>query len=177
MKNKLTFVIPECYVDTNLVELLLDCNVNHQHCCSKVVGTMIKSYGDSFAIGIIDKDKVELGYLRECDVLAQKGHLTIHKHRERHHYLITIAPAVDKFILDCAKEQNVDLDGFYLPSNLKSFTRETKQVTSNKDGRFKQLFSVIAGNSEMMALKNVLKYLSEYQYKVDLNELKSLFAE
>ncbi len=58
MKRKILNVMPECYVDTNLIEYLLDGVVNHQHCCSKVVGQLNNTFADKFAIGIIDKDKV-----------------------------------------------------------------------------------------------------------------------
>lgn len=97
MKRKILNVMPECYVDTNLIEYLLDGVVNHQHCCSKVVGQLNNTFADKFAIGIIDKDKVELGYIQDCDEIAKTEHLTLLKHKSRHHYLITISPAVDKY--------------------------------------------------------------------------------
>lgn len=175
MKQKLLHVIPECYVDTNLIECLLNHCVNHQHSCSKVVGTMKDKFADSFAIGIIDKDKVEMGYLSLCDILAQTEHLTLYKHKTRHHYMITIAPAVDMFVLDCAKEQGVAVEDFDLPSELKAFTKVTKQVTSNTDSRFKALFYAIQQNTEMIALKQTLQYLNDTMYKVNLDVLKSLF--
>ncbi len=175
MKLKLLHVIPECFVDTNLIEYLLNSGVNHQHCCSKVVGTMKEKYGDSFAIGIIDKDKVEMGYLGECDVLANSKHLTLYKHKFRHHYIITVAPAIDGFVLDCAKEQSVNLEEYGLPSELKAFTKITKQVTSNTDGRFKSLFSVIDQNPEIVALKSVLTYLNGTRYQADADALKLFF--
>ena len=118
-QNKLLHVMPECFVDTNLIEYLLNAGVNHQHCCSKVVGQLKSTFADKFAIGIIDKDKVQLGYIQECDVIAQTEHLTLMKHRERHQYLITIAPAIDKFVLDCAQEQMVDVKAFCLPDELR----------------------------------------------------------
>lgn len=176
MKQRLLHVIPECFVDTNLIEYLLNSGVNHQHCCSKVVGTMKDKYGDSFAIGIIDKDKVEMGYLGECDVLANSEHLTLYKHKCRHHYMITVAPAIDGFVLDCAKEQSVSIEEYGLPSELKAFTKVTKQVTSNTDGRFKSLFSAIDQNSEMSALKSVLTYLNDARYKADTDTLKAFFS-
>ena len=74
---KLLDVMPECYVDTNLIEYLLNAGVNHQHCCSKVVGQLNTTFADKFAIGIIDKDKVQLGYLAECDLIVQSKHLSI----------------------------------------------------------------------------------------------------
>ena len=94
MKRKILNVMPECYVDTNLIEYLLDGVVNHQHCCSKVVGQLNNTFADKFAIGIIDKDKVELGYIQDCDEIAKTEHLTLLKHKSRHQYLITISPAV-----------------------------------------------------------------------------------
>lgn len=141
--NRLLHVMPECFVDTNLIEYLLNAGVNHQHCCSKVVGQMNSTFADRFAIGIIDKDKVLLGYIQECDIIAQTRHLTLMKHRERYQYLITIAPAVDKFVLDCAQEQMVNPDCFGLPNELKKFTDESKRVSSNSDPRFKALFAAI----------------------------------
>lgn len=58
MKQKMLLnVLPECYVDTNMIEYLLDAGVNHQHSCSKVVGQLNTAFSDRFAIGIIDKDK------------------------------------------------------------------------------------------------------------------------
>ena len=48
--RKLLNVLPECYVDTNLIEFLLDAGVNHQHSCSKVVGQLNTTFADSFAV-------------------------------------------------------------------------------------------------------------------------------
>lgn len=175
MKQKMLNVLPECYVDTNLVEYLLNAFVNHQHCCSKVVGQLNSTFADRFAIGIIDKDKVELGYLRECEELAKTKHLTLMKHRTRSQFLITIVPAVDGFILDCVKAQSIDPKAFDIPSDLKGFTKISKSITSNTDVRFKRLFAAIKDNPEVVVLKQALKYLNEMQYKVDIVRLQSLF--
>lgn len=168
--------MPECFVDTNLIEYLLNAGVNHQHCCSKVVGQLKSTFADKFAIGIIDKDKVQLGYIQECDIIATTEHLTLMKHHERNQYLITIAPAVDKFVLDCAQKQMVDVKAFGLPSELIKFTKESKSVSSNSDPRFKSLFAAIKNNSEIHTLKMALKYLCENQYSSDSAYLKELFV-
>lgn len=174
-QDKLLHVMPECFVDTNLIEYLLNAGVNHQHCCSKVVGQLNSTFVDRFAVGIIDKDKVQLGYIQKCDIIVETEHLTLMKHRERHQYLITIAPAVDKFVLDCAEKQNVDVGDYGLPKELKRFTDESKRVSSNSDPRFKSLFAAIKNNSEIHSLKMALKYLCENQYSSDNAYLKELF--
>lgn len=168
-------VMPECYVDTNLIEFLLNAGVNHQHCCSKVVGQLKTTFADRFAIGIIDKDKVEMGYIGECDVIAQTRHLTLMKHREKCQFLITVGPAIERFVLDCSKDCGVNTEDYGIPSELKAFTDISKRVTSNEDKRFKALFEAIKNSQEVSALQNVLKYLSEKKYNADLDYLKQLF--
>lgn len=87
--HKFLNVLPECYVDTNLIEYLLDASVNHQHSCSKVVGQLKTTFGDKFAVGVIDKDKVELGYIGECSEIAKTKHITLLKHKTKCQYLLT----------------------------------------------------------------------------------------
>lgn len=176
-QTKLLNVIPECYVDTNLIEYLLNAGVNHQHSCTKVVGVLKTNFSDKFAIGIIDKDKVKLGYIEDCNEIATSQHLTLMKHKEKHQYLITIRPAIDGFILDCAKEQRVDTKTFGIPSTLKDFTKESKSITSNNDPRFKSLFKAIKDNKEIINLKNTLKYLCDNKFKSDLQTVKDIFEK
>lgn len=177
MSQKLFCVIPECYVDTNLIEYLIDAKVNHQHSCTKVVGLLKNQYKDEFAIGIIDKDKVQLGYIQECDEIATTKHLTLLKHKSRSQFLITIKPAVDRFILDCAEEEGIDLKEYDLPAKLKEFTKESKSVTSNSDDRFKSLFKAItfSGSREFLNLKSSLEYMIQNRYNTDLSILKAKF--
>lgn len=60
MRHPLLNVITECYVDTNLARTLLNAGkVNHQHACSKVCRTMDRRFNDTFAVGIIDDDKLK----------------------------------------------------------------------------------------------------------------------
>lgn len=176
MKQKIFDVMPECYVDTNLIEYLLGASVNHQHCCSKVVALLNGKFADAFAIGIIDKDKFELGYIKECDVIAKTKHLTLMKHKSRPQYLITIYPAIDKFVLDCSKEQGVQTEKFGIPSNLKEFTKISKSITSNSDVRFKNLFNAIKKSSEFCILKRTLQYLLGHKYETDMSQLSSYFC-
>ncbi|MDE5744967.1 MAG: hypothetical protein K2H84_04820 [Paramuribaculum sp.] len=177
MKPKFLRVIPECYVDTNLIEYLLDAKVNHQHSCTKVVGLLKNKFKDQFAIGIIDKDKVEMGFLKECDEIAKTTHLTLLKHRDRKQYLITIHPAVDRFILDCAEAENVNPEAFNLPSKLNEFTKISKSVTSNTDTRFKALFQAVKLNREFRNLQNSLSYMIINNYQIDDLKLRELFEE
>lgn len=178
MRRRILDVIPECYVDTNLTEWLLKAGVNHQHSCSKVVNLLKTTFSDGFAVGIIDKDKEEpgAGYMREFDEIGATRHLTLLKHKAKSHYLITVRPAMDCFILDCAREQGVNPEDFGLPGNLKAFIKVSKSVTSNTDKRFRALFDAIKDNAEIGHLGKTLAYLCESRYEVDADTLKMLLS-
>lgn len=153
--EKLFNVIPECFIDTNLIEFLLNAKVNHQHCCNNVVKAL-NNKKDEFAIGIIDNDKRAVAYIKDCEKIRETKRLNFFKHRERNQYLITISPAADRFILNIAEEQGVDISNFELSINFKEFLKETKTETSNKDQRFKKLFKEIKNHKEISLLQKVL---------------------
>lgn len=169
--EKLFNVIPECFIDTNLIEFLLNAKVNHQHSCNNVIKAL-NDKKDEFAIGIIDNDKRKVAYINDCKEIIKTKHLTLFKHKERNQYLITIDPAADGFILDCTIEQGIDVSHFGLPINLKDFLKETKTITSNKDQRFKKLFKEIKNHKEISLLQKVLTYLCENKYQSNVEEIK-----
>ncbi len=174
--EKLFNVIPECYIDTNLIEFLLNAKVNHQHCCNNVIKAL-NNKKDEFAIGIIDKDKRAVAYINDCEKIREINRLNFFKHRERNQYLITISPAADRFILNIAKEEGVNLSDFDLPTEFEDFLEETKTKTSNKDQRFKKLFKEIKNHKEISLLQKVLTYLCENKYQSNVEEIKALCNE
>lgn len=143
MKRRTDFIIPECYVDTNLVETLV-CSggCNHQKGCNQVAKVMKEKFANRFAVGMIDADKRRPGYLNEFRKIATSEHITLLHHSSRQHFIILIHPAADGFILSCAEAANIDMGKFELSPELKEFTTQTKNVMSNKDSRFKKFTSV-----------------------------------
>ena len=92
--------------------------------------------------------------IHNVNEFAEIGHtdsLYFYKHPDKAHFLIMIDPAVDRFILKCAKEEKVEMKQFDLSDELRSFTAQTKQVSSKEDTNFKKLFHEIK-SAEMKAL-------------------------
>ena len=119
------YFVPECYVDTNLVESLLETDgVNHQKGCNTVINTMKgKVLNDGFAVGVIDSDKRQPSYVKEFVEIAKSEHLSLMKHNTKSHYLVMIKPAMDQFILDCAEAQNISMSDYNLVSDLEGFKK------------------------------------------------------
>lgn len=167
------YIIPECYIDTNLVEtLLVTDGCNHQKGCNTVVKTMQQKFSNAFSVGIIDEDKRQVSYVQEFQEIVRTSSLRLKKHNAKPHYLIMVSPAMDAFLLKCAEERGVSLEEFGYPSRLKDFTSLTKSVTSKNDPAFKRLFRALEGASEMVVLKRWLEYLKEHQYACDVEMLK-----
>ncbi|KAA6313251.1 hypothetical protein EZS27_035948, partial [termite gut metagenome] len=122
MDNKDFCIIPECYIDTNLIETLLSIKrCNHQKGCNNVVKTMEGKLKDGFAVGIVDNDKKQAAYTKEFKEVCKKDSLALYKHPDKPHYLIMISPAVDAFILKSSTEAGVCPEDFKLSPDLDDF--------------------------------------------------------
>lgn len=166
MNRRADFIIPECYIDTNLVETLIcHAGCNHQKGCNQVAKVMQEKFAERFAVGVIDADKRRPGYLCEFKKVATGAHLEVYRHKSRPHFIVMVHPAIDGFILSCVENGDIDLSVFGLPTKLKDFTKQTKDVLSNKDERFRSLFRAMSDVGEMATLKKLIEYLCETSYR------------
>jgi len=171
-------IIPECYADTNLVETITNSyqGFNHQKNCNKVGSTMQIKFADVFALGIIDKDKKSIVYLKEFEQVAIFEDLFLFKHPNKHHYIIQIFPAIERFILKSAEEVGVDLSLFGLPSDFEELKRITKRQTSKLNPALRNLFNELKNKnaSQIVTLSNWISYLKENTYNSEIEEIIEL---
>jgi hypothetical protein len=157
---------------------------NHQKGCDKLLKEMeeVKKLNDGFALGIIDKDKKIRKYTEEFVLIAKiEGRLELLKHPKKNHYLIFICPAIEVFILECAKEANVTLEEFNLPPDLEDLRKITKTSVSEDNDtntqNFKNLFRSFLGARTVKSLINCINYLQKHPYNADKEELKRILGE
>ena len=183
-------IIPECYVDTNLIGALLGGNVNHGLGCTGVTNIMINKKKNQFAVGIIDYDKVTPTYLSEFNRLSCRTLprykatdndvcIYLYQHKIRPHYLIVIEKAIERLIIRCAALSGVKMEDYHLPGSLEGLKAVTKHKASNKDYMLQQLFNALleSGNSDLLALRETLRYLVTVQQNADAQELKRIFNQ
>lgn len=158
-------VIPECFVDTCLTETITAATgFNHQKGCGTVGKLMQSKLSDRFALGIIDKDKKQLPYLNQFALIGTKGAISVHKHNDKHHYIIQIQPAIESFILNAVVVKNINLADYNLPLTLKELCKVTKQETSKKNPVFKKLFRDLSDTPEFALLADLIKYIATNTY-------------
>ena len=172
-------IMPECYVDTNLIETLAPPSgkgYNHQKGCGTVTSKMKKQFSDRFALGIIDRDKQQVEYLNEFNEEIRCGSLILHKHNTKHHYIIQINPAVETFFVTNARQAGISLSDHNLPIDFNLLKKESKQEISKNDQRFKNLFRAIknAGSKEFMVLGKWVEYLRDNNYQARIEDLKGI---
>ena len=173
-------IIPECYVDTNLIETLVRPDgrgYNHQKGCSTVAKVMTEhiQLKDGFALGIIDKDKREIDYIQDFDIIVDSEQLQLLKHPKKHHYFIRIVPIMERFILTNAEEVGIDLKEYGLSSDLTTLCKMAKKVDSKEDVKFKRLFKDLKkkGASGIIKLADWVSYLKENNYNANLDYFKN----
>lgn len=171
-------VLPECYVDTCLIETLVPpgSHYNHQKGSGTVAKKMKTFFEDRFALGVIDKDKRELYYLKEFTLVTSKHTLELYKHNTRHHYIILINPAIESFILTNATAAGISIASFGLPESPDEFRKISKSMNSKRDPRFRKLFNALVKSEgeEIMLLITWISYLKKENYDADIEILKSM---
>jgi len=167
------YVLPECYFDTVLVKSILRVNrINHQKNCYKVESA-IKGI-DDFAVGIIDRDKVSIGYLKECNLEIKQNNLFLWKHKTKKHYIIQLVPGLEKWIVNVIAEGNVAVEDLNLPEDFEGLKDYTKYKFVNESEELKNLCKrLVNSDSKTMAtLSNWLNYLFKHNRNADINILK-----
>lgn len=175
-------IIIECYIDTKLIKALVPprTKYNHQKGCPKVVKVMQDNFKDDFSIGIIDRDKKELGYANEFDLVIEvPNNLQLFRHQNKNHYLIFICPAVEKWIISCALDAGILLSDYDLPNDFRSLMKITKTSKDENDDEFstnfRELFKALKTENpaKIAVLTFWIEYLKANPYQADLDFIRS----
>ena len=105
------YFVPECYFDTVLLKKLLQTKkrLMHRKGCNNVMRDLESKRLESlFAVAIIDKDKTELSYLKECENLYDADKLILWKHQKQNHFIIQLNPPLEKWIIEILDECKIE---------------------------------------------------------------------
>ena len=91
--------------------------------------------------------------------------------------MLCVCKAAEDFLLSCAKELQLDLSEYNLPSTLEELKEVTKNTESDKDTRIKHLINALRESSEMSRLDRTVNYLQDKQFAADIKELTVIFNQ
>jgi len=134
-------VVPECYADTVLVEILGFKRPNHvlNSNISMVIKTIREKQPNQLIVGIIDSDRGKSEKVLNGFELVEEQH-DIKKFTREKHTILIICPALEGWIF-----QNADLKGinpkdygFHTP---KYFRQVCKKISANKNTELKRFLN------------------------------------
>ena len=172
-------IMPECYIDTKLIKILVPPReaYNHQK-GTNVLRRMERELINAFALGVVDEDVQEREYAQQFDlVLETNDYLKLLKHPNRHHYLIYLCPAVEKWIIACADEALISLTDYGLPRDFDKLQKISKTSKSEEQDPYSENFQRLfrdfrrAKSPLVSVLTLWITYLKTNPYTADLDWL------
>ncbi len=167
-------VVPECYADTNLMNILTGKKCNHQKGCATVCKTLDEKLKDQFAVAIIDKDKRQPMATQKYVEIGHTDSLIVCKHEDRPHYLILINPAIEGFVLQAVVELGINMSEYQLPDNIEDLKKVTKSQSVKESEQLARLFKDLRNASNVKCLNDVLSYLLAKRYSATESEIREL---
>lgn len=137
-------ILPECYADTLLVEILKYNKPTHCFGIGEVPRIMQNIRKKQLSIGVTDKDKpgtIPI-YLMEFVPLTSNGGLELQWHPDTKHFLIVVAPALEQWLLDTAEDLGVDAAKYGF-KDLKALKRITKHENAGKNQNLKNFLNAL----------------------------------
>ena len=189
MENWHTCFVPECFFDTVLFKKILqtDKRLKHTKGCFNVVNRFREVKGkkgdlfDSpFGLGMVDKDKKELDFLKnECNekkVIRLKM-LLVWKHKTKNHYIIQLEPPLEKWIVQIMDEYNLKIEDFGYSRIYKKLKDEIKNdIDNEKDSNLNKLVNTFVNLNHPVIknLKTILLYFKDKTINADIEELRKM---
>ena len=139
-------IIPECYGDTSLVNLIINGRtpVDHAFGIPNVAKEMelgLLSQPNFILIGFVDNDKRTPTYFDDFDILSTENKVIFKKKRLVEHYIVVIDKAIETFLIWNAQQVTIDLTEYGLTSNLKRLCQLMKRTTIGSDPNYLRLLT------------------------------------
>ncbi len=143
MKQHHYNVIPECYADTVLVEMLGFSRPNHavNSNISYVLKTVRASLPNQQVVGIIDSDRGRSEKLLDSFKLIDEQH-NIKKFSRGKQTILVICPAFESWIFQNAAKKNVDPTDHHFPTPI-YFRRKCKDIHAKRNQDLKQFLNTL----------------------------------
>lgn len=169
--------VPECFFDTVLIKKLFQTNKRlvHRKGCNNVVNDLdSERLKELFAVAIIDKDKRELDYLKNCTVLYNENKIILWKHKDRLQFVIQLDPPIEDWLITILNENGLRIEDFGYDRDFKKLKKQIKEDIDNEsDDKLNRLVNAVIKTDcyTIKKIKSILIYLKEKNYQTDINEL------
>lgn len=135
-------ILPECYADTLLIEVLGFEKPNHQLGIGQVKNALDKSFKNSKAVGIIDNDKKKPTDFAEFIMDVETAGIQRRFKENTRHTLLVINPAFENWIFENAEAVKVDPSKYGFRTQ-KYFRDICKNENASENQQLKQFLNTL----------------------------------
>ena len=136
-------ILPECYADTLLVEMLGFERPNHKLGIGSALSTLDQKFKNRAAVAVIDNDKVKPKSFDQFQLTDEQHGIQIWTKPETRHAVLVVCPAFEDWVFENAEQVGVVPEKYGFRS--RKFFRET---CKRQD---------VAGNPNVKQFLNTLK--------------------
>lgn len=156
------YILPECYADTTIIEVLGYSKPNHIHSIGQVINVLNKNYNGKLGIGFIDRDKARKGDAENTQFEIIKSEfsntLLLKRKPKTKNYLIE-HPNIENWLYYMANDLGVDIQKYGV-ADLITNTKRYKTQKITKDESFKSFVNALKQKSNS-PLETVIKWVEE----------------
>ena len=153
-------IIKFCKIPPNLIE-----NTKGMQALDITMLAIEKIAYNCKVVGLVDRDKSNVpDYFSEFveDTSKTVPNLAYKEHPEKPHILIVVSPAMEKWLLETAERNGVNIENYGFPSDLKSLKKHTKKPEIVRDTAFQDFLTELLEKSpELQTLKEWLTALKQ----------------
>ncbi len=135
-------ILPECYADTLLIEVLGFKRPNHQLGIGQVKNALAEKFRNTIAVGIIDNDKKKPTDFQEFELDREEISIQRRLKSNTRHTLLIICPAFEDWIFENAAAVKVN-PAHYGFRNRKYFKDICKQQDASENDQLKQFLNTL----------------------------------
>ena len=153
-------IIKFCKISPNLIE-----NTKSMQAIDKTMLAIEKIAYNCMVVGLVDNDRKNVpDYFGEFieNVEKQATNLAYKEHPQKPHILIVVSPAMEKWLLEAAEKNGVNIEDYGFPKDLKKLTKQTKKVDIVGNVSFQNFLTELLEKSpELQTLKAWLTELKQ----------------
>lgn len=158
--------VPECHADTTLVRFLTNGypGIDHESSIGNVANNLkTVTIENVVLVGIVDDDPLprQPTYLKDFDLLEKENRVLLKKKPGKDHYVVSVQPAIEKFLIENCKSVGEKLSNYGFPDDLKQFTKHTKKPEIEQNQRFIDLLKELK-NKNAPGILTLEKMLTQF---------------
>jgi hypothetical protein len=134
-------ILPECYADTLLVEML-GFEPNHKSGIGEVINTLTESFKNRPAVGIIDNDKRKPNDFVNFALDKEDTGIQRRRKADTKHTLLVITPAFEDWVFENANAVGIDPANYGFRTR-KSFRVACKTENASANPKLKQFLNTL----------------------------------